>query len=62
MSFGKDSSPTRAWLDLVNALERAEWSVAMTLLEDVGVAPDQASRMYTEAHAWADTMTTAAAR
>lgn len=57
-----EASPTRAWLDLVNALERAEWSVAMTLLEDVGVAPDQASRMYTEAHAWADTMTTAAAR
>jgi EAL and modified HD-GYP domain-containing signal transduction protein len=52
-----ERSPTRTWLDLVCALERAEWSTAIGMLNDLGVAPDTASRMYAEAHAWANAMT-----
>jgi len=52
-----EPSPTRTWLDLVRALERAEWDAAMTMLQELGVAPDTASLMYAEAHAWASAMT-----
>lgn len=52
-----EPSATRTWLDLVCALEQAEWSAAMTMLRELGVAPETAAAMYAEANAWAASMT-----
>lgn len=53
-------SPTRAWLDLVESIERADWPTAMARLDALGVAPEIASRLYADACGWANAMTSAA--
>ena len=48
-----EPSEAKAWLDLVRALERAEWAAAATLLDALGVAHGTAARLYAEAQVWA---------
>ncbi len=48
-----EPSEAKSWLDLVRALERAEWAAATTLLDALGVAHGTAARLYAEAQVWA---------
>jgi len=48
-----EPSEAKVWLDLARALERAEWSGALTMLHELGVAPGTAARLYAEAQVWA---------
>lgn len=54
------SSPTRKWLDLVQAIETAQWSTALAILAELGVAPEVASRLHAEAFIWANAMSSPA--
>lgn len=47
-----EPSKAGVWLELVVALERAQWDTALRLLAGLGVSSETASQLYAEAQVW----------